>query len=95
LSELNNFTSEVAGVAIGYEAFWSDGKQANNHRRSLTVEVAARKDLGHRGFDDFAFGFEFRTRLAQRIQLQVDASYSVLEKRDDGSTIRTEIRYQF
>ncbi len=95
LSELNNFTSEVAGVAIGYEAFWSDGQSANNHRRSLTLEVAGRKDLGYRGFDDFAFGFEFRTRLTHRVQLQVDASYSVLEKRDDGSTVRTELRYQF
>ncbi|SVC63824.1 uncharacterized protein METZ01_LOCUS316678, partial [marine metagenome] len=37
----------------------------------------------------------FRTRLAHRIQLQVDASYSVLEKRDNGGTVRTEIRYQF
>jgi hypothetical protein len=95
LSELNNFTSEEAGFAIGYEAFWSDGQQPNNHRRSLTLEVAGTKDLGYKGFDDFGFGFEFRTRLAHRIQLQVDASYSVLEKRDDGQTVRTEIRYQF
>jgi len=95
LSELNNFTSEEAGFAIGYEAFWSDGQQPNNHRRSLTLEVAGTMDLGYKGFDDFGFGFEFRTRLAHRIQLQVDASYSVLEKRDDGQTVRTEIRYQF
>ena len=95
LSELNNFTSEEAGLVIGYEAFFSDGKQVNNHRRSLTLEIAGTKDLGHNGFDDFAFGFEFRTRLSHRIQFQLDASYSVLEKRDDGQTIRTEIRYQF
>jgi hypothetical protein len=95
LSELNNFTSEEAGLVIGYEAFWSDGQQPNNHRRSLTLEIAGTKDLGYKGFDDFAFGFEFRTRLSHRVQLQFDASYSVLEKRDDGKTIRTEIRYQF
>jgi hypothetical protein len=95
LSELDNFTSEEAGLVIGYEAFFSDGKQANNHRRSLTLELAGTKDLGHKGFDDFAFGFEFRTRLSHRVQFQLDASYSVLEKRDDGQTIRTEIRYQF
>ena len=59
------------------------------------MEIAGRKDLGGQGFDDFAFGFEFRTRLSHRIQFQVDASYSVLERRNDGSTIRTEIRYQF
>ena len=95
LSELNNFTSEEAGLVIGYEAFFSDGKQANNHRRSLTLELAGIKDLGHNGFDDFAGGFEFRTRLSHRVQLQIDGSYSVLENRDDGHTIRTEIRYQF
>jgi hypothetical protein len=95
LSELDNFANEVVGMAIGYEAFWSDGQSPNNHRRSLTMEIAGRKDLGGQGFDDFAFGFEFRTRLSHRIQFQVDASYSVLERRNDGSTIRTEIRYQF
>jgi hypothetical protein len=89
LSELNNFTTDVAGLVVGYEAFWE------NHRRSLTLEIASRKDLDGSGFDDVAFGFEFRQRLAHRIQFQLDASYSVLEKRNDGSTIRTEIRYQF
>ena len=91
LSELNNFTTDVAGLVVGYEAFWE------NHRRSLTLEVASRKDISDRGtgFDDIAFGFEFRQRLAHRVQFQLDASYSVLEKRNDGSTIRTEIRYQF
>ncbi|MBT6717683.1 MAG: hypothetical protein HOB18_08625, partial [Nitrospina sp.] len=76
-------------LVVGYEAFWE------NHRRSLTLEIASRKDIGGAGFDDVAFGFEFRQRLAHRIQFQLDASYSVLEKRNDGSTIRTEIRYQF
>ncbi len=94
-AELNNFTNNVAGLAIGYEAFWSDDPSTHNHRKSLTLEIAGRKDLDGSGFDDVAFGFEFRTRLAQRIQFQVDASYSVLEKRDDGSTIRTEILYLF
>lgn len=89
LSELNNFTTDVAGLVVGYEAFWE------NHRRSLTLEIASRKDIGGAGFDDVGFGFEFRQRLAHRIQFQLDASYSVLERRNDGSTIRTEIRYQF
>ena len=95
LSELDNFTFEEAGLVLGYEAFWSDGQQVNNHRRSLTLEIAGIKDLDNSGFDDFAFGFEFRTRLAHRIQFQVDSAYSVLENRENGFTLRSEIRYQF
>ncbi|MZH42455.1 MAG: hypothetical protein F3740_11740 [Nitrospinae bacterium] len=89
LSELNNLTTDVAGLVLGYEAFW------DNHHRSLTMEIASRKDIGGDGFDDVAFGFEFRQKLAQRIQLELDASYSVLEKRDDGASLYTEIRYLF
>ena len=89
LSELNNLTNDVAGLVLGYEAFW------DNHHRSLTMEIASRKDIGGDGFDDVAFGFEFRQKLTQRIQLELDASYSVLEKRDDGTSLYTEIRYLF
>ena len=88
-SELNNFSDDVAGIAMGYEAFW------NNHRTSLTLEVAGRKDTSGDGFDDFAFGYEFRQRIAHRIQLQIDSHYAVQERRDDGYGLRTEILYQF
>lgn len=88
-SELNSFADDVAGIALGYEAFWE------NHRRSLTLEVAGRKDIGGDGFDDYAVGFEFRQRLTQRIQLQVDAHRSFQERRDDGYGTRVELQYQF
>ncbi len=88
-SELNSFSDDVAGVAMGYQAFW------NHHRTSLTLELAGRKDTSGERFDDVAFGFEFRQRLAHRIQLQIDSHYTVQEKRDDGYGLRTEILYQF
>ncbi len=88
-SELISFADDVAGFAAGYQAFW------NHHRTSLTMEVAGRKDTSGQRFDDLAFGFEFRQRLAHRIQLQVDSHYTVQEKRDDGFGMRTEILYQF
>ena len=79
----------MAGFALGYEAFW------DNHRRSLTLEVAGRKDIGGNGFDDIAVGFEFRQRLLQRLQLQVDVHRSFQEFRDDGYGTRVELQYQF
>ena len=88
-SELNSFANDVAGFALGYEAFW------DNHRRSLTLEVAGRKDIEGDNFDDLAIGFEFRQRLLQRLQLQVDAHRSFQERRDDGYGFRTELQYQF
>jgi hypothetical protein len=88
-SELISFANDVAGFAMGYQAFW------NHHRTSLTLETAGRKDTSGDRFDDIAFGFEFRQRLAHRIQLQVDSHYTVQEKRDNGYGLRTEILYQF
>ena len=88
-SEMISFADDVAGFATGYQAFW------NHHRTSLTLEVAGRKDTSGQRFDDIAFGFEFRQRLAQRIQLQIDSHYTVQEKRSDGYGLRTEILYQF
>lgn len=88
-SELNSFADDVVGFALGYEAFWQ------NHRRSLTLEVAGRKDTSGDGFDDAAVGFEFRQRLFHRVQLQVDGHYSIQESRDNGYGGRMELLYQF
>ena len=88
-SELNSFTDDVAGFALGYEAFWQ------NHRRSLTLEVAGRKDTSGDGIDSLAVGFEFRQRLLQRLQLQVDAHRTFNETRDNGYGGRVELLYQF
>ncbi|GJL77177.1 MAG: hypothetical protein NPINA01_01660 [Nitrospinaceae bacterium] len=90
-SELNSFADDVVGFALGYEAFWQ------NHRRSLTLEVAGRKDItaSGNGFDDIAVGFEFRQRLLHRLQLQIDGHYAFQESRDNGFGGRTELLYQF
>jgi hypothetical protein len=88
-SELNSFADDVVGFALGYEAFWQ------NHRRSLTLEIAGRKDTSGEGLDDAAVGFEFRQRLFHRVQLQVDGHYSIQESRDNGYGGRMELLYQF
>lgn len=88
-SELDSFANDVIGFALGYEAFW------DNHRRSLTLEVAGRAETGRDGVNDLAVGFEFRQRLLQRLQLQLDAHRSFQESRDDGFGARMELQYQF
>ncbi|MCH7878781.1 MAG: hypothetical protein IH914_05660, partial [candidate division Zixibacteria bacterium] len=88
-SELNSFANEVAGIAIGYQAFWQ------NHRRNLVLEIAARKDTEGNGLDEGAFGFQFQQRLAQHVQFQLDGHYALQEKRDNGYGARTEILIQF
>ena len=97
-SEMISFANDVAGFAMGYQAFW------NHHRTNLTLELATRIDTSDKGCittgrgkrcDDIAIGFEFRQRLAQRIQLQIDSHYTVQEKRSNGYGLRTEILYQF
>ena len=59
--------------------------------------MAGRKDISGDGnrFDDIAIGFEFRQRLAHRIQFLAGSHYTVQEKRDNGYGLRTEILYQF
>jgi len=88
-AELNPFANEVAGVAIGYQAFW------DNHKRNLILEAAGRKNTTGVGNDDLAVGFQFQQRLAQRIQLQLDGHYAFQENRDNGYGARTEILIQF
>ncbi len=88
-SELSSFANEVAGIAIGYQAFWQ------NHRRNLVLEIAARKDTEGNGLDEGALGFQFQQRLAQHVQFQLDGHYALQENRDNGYGARTEILIQF
>jgi hypothetical protein len=61
-SELSNRANDVAGIALGYQAFWDD------HRRNLTLEIAARTQIGNigdkigldspgDGFNQYGIGF--------------------------------------
>ena len=90
-SELSGTTTEVAGVAIGYQAFWDDFK------RNLILEFAARVDTSGESTarDDYAVGFQLQQKLQQRYLVQLDGFFSVREKRDDAFGWRTELLIQF
>ena len=88
-AELNPFANDVAGIAIGYQAFW------DNHRRNLILEIAGRKDIGGDGFDDIGIGFQFQQAFGRRVQWQIEAFVTELEQRNDASGVRTEILVQY
>ena len=90
-SELSNATTETAGVAMGYQAFWDDFK------RNLILEFAARIDTSGdtTGRDDYAVGFQLQQKLEQRYLVQLDGFFSLRDKRDDAFGWRTELLIQF
>lgn len=96
-AEMNSFANQVAGIAIGYQAFWQ------NHRRQLIMELAGRLDTkgadlaggGDGSPDEAGIGFEFRQRLAQHVQLQLDGHYTIGEDRDNGYGSRLELLIQY
>lgn len=96
LSELSGFNTQVAGIAIGYQAFW------DNHRRNLVLELAGLKDNTRNifstdgdGTDAAAFTVQFQQAIGQHVQLQLDGFVAYLEGRDNGSGARAEIMVQF
>jgi hypothetical protein len=96
LSELSSFNGQVAGVAMGYQAFW------DNHRRNVVFELAGVKDTTRglfdtdgTGTDAAAFTVQFQQAIGQRVQLQLDAFVSYIEGRTNGSGARAEILVQF
>ena len=60
-SELSGATTQMAGVSIGYQAFWDDFK------RNLILEFSTRIDTSNEaaGRDDFAVGFQLQQKVQQ------------------------------
>jgi len=92
-SELDNRANDVAGVAVGYQAFWND------HRTNLAIEVAGRTDVGldpdRDGVDQLGIGIQFQQKLLQQLLLQIEAFTAFQEDRDQAYGARTELLYQF
>ena len=84
-AEINPFTEDVAGAAIGYQAFW------DNNRRNLILEIAGRKDTDE-GDDAIGFGFQLQQAFGSRFQVQLEAFYTVQERRDDAIGARVELQ---
>jgi hypothetical protein len=100
LSELSSFQTQVTGLVLGYQAFWSN--HLGPHKQNLVLELAGVKD-NTRGFfdtdgagiDAAGFSVQYQNAIAQRVQLQLDAFVSYLEGRTNGSGGRMEVLVQF
>lgn len=96
-SEMVNRANDVAGVALGYQAFWDD------NRRNLALEFAFRKDLGLDdgfdesldGFDQYGIGFQLQQAIGQRMLFQLEGYGVLQEDRDEAYGGRAEFLYQF
>ena len=85
-AELNPFTDDVTGFALGYQAFWDD------HRRNLVLEMATRKDYSGSGVDSLGLGFQMQQALGRHFQVQLEGFYSFVEDRDNASGARLELQ---
>lgn len=83
-AEINPFTNEVAGAAIGYQAFF------DHNRRNLALEIAGRKDTSGIGNDDIGLGFQLQQAIGQNYQFQIEGFYTAQENRGDASGARVE-----
>ncbi len=75
-SELDNKANDVAGAAIGYQAFWND------HWTNLGLEIAGFKDVGledklQQGFEyQVGVGFQAQQKVTQQSLVQLEGFYA-------------------
>lgn len=89
VSELNPFTNNVVGAALGYQAFF------DHKRRNLILEIAGRhtyKKTSTTSIDQLGVGFQLQQAIGRRIQLQFEAFYTLNKNQQDGAGARAEFQ---
>jgi hypothetical protein len=86
-AEINPFVNDVAGVSMGYQAFW------DNHKRNMILEFSSKHDYDGRGFDSYGLGFQVQQKVGQYVQLTFEG-YAVknTENQDDTVGGRFEVQ---
>ena len=69
-AEISPFTEDVAGFALGYQAFY------DHHRRNLILEVASRKATKGAKTDALGLGSQLQQAVGRRVQLQLESFYT-------------------
>lgn len=86
-AEINPFTEDVAGFALGYQAFY------DHKRRNLILEVASRIDTkDDNDTNALGLGFQLQQAIGRRVQLQLESFYTFQEDRNDASGMRFEVQ---
>jgi len=86
-AEISPFTNDVAGFAMGYQAFWDD------HKRNMILEFANKIDYDGRAFDSYGLGFQVQQKVGQYVQLTFESFYAVnTDGRDDSTGARFEVQ---
>ena len=85
LAEVNPFTDDVVGFALGYQAFW------DNNRRNLILEIAGRESFNNTGPDSLGFGAQLQQAVGRNVQLQFEAYYTINDGEKDGVGTRAEV----
>ena len=88
-AEINPFTEEVVGFAMGYQAFW------DHKRRNLVLEIAGKHDYDGRGFSSVGAGFQLQQAVGRYVQLTLESFYVINAERDDGVGARAEMQLIF
>lgn len=88
-SLLSSSAHDVAGFAMGYQAFW------DNHRRNLVLEVSARKDMGKQSYDAAGFGAQLQQAIGQRVLWTLFGGVAAQAGHDPAYAMRTEFLIQF
>ncbi|MGI9414830.1 MAG: hypothetical protein ACR2PM_14240 [Hyphomicrobiales bacterium] len=86
LAEINPFTDDVVGYALGYQAFW------DNNRRNLILETAARYSYNGTGPDSVGFGAQLQQAVGRHVQLTFEAYYTINDGEKDGAGARAEVQ---
>ena len=86
LAEINPFTDDVVGFALGYQAFY------DNTRRNIIFEIAGVKDTNGGETDALSAGFQLQQAVGRYIQITAESFYTIQPSENDDSGMRLELQ---
>ena len=85
-AEINPFTDDVIGFALGYQAFY------DNTRRNIIFEIGGRKDTNGGETDALGVGFQLQQAVGRYVQITAESFYTIQSSENDASGMRLELQ---